>query len=91
MTRIRVNRTRMVGNLLVGSALALTALAQNEAPVFVIDTVAGRFDIGDGGPANGALLASPQGLAQGADGTIYVTDRLTIACARSRRRAQSPR
>jgi uncharacterized protein (TIGR03437 family) len=42
---------------------------------FVIDTAAGRFDIGDGGPADEARLAEPRGLAQDAQGNLYVAER----------------
>ncbi|MFB3828228.1 MAG: hypothetical protein ACE15B_15775 [Bryobacteraceae bacterium] len=60
--------------LLVWFALLLApALAQTK-PAYVIQTVAGAFPLGDGGPATSALLEYPGAVAVDRAGNIYVAD-----------------
>ena len=56
---------------------ASLALGQTTtAPIYTASIYAGQpsYALGDGGPANVAVIASPQGIAVGPDGGIYISD-----------------
>lgn len=50
------------------------ALAATPPPAYVIQTVAGSDDSGDGGPALAAALSQPEGIVVDRAGNIYFTD-----------------
>ncbi|HCC57807.1 MAG TPA: hypothetical protein DEQ47_11200, partial [Solibacterales bacterium] len=52
--------------------VALTALAT--PPDYVITTVAGSDNVGDGGPAAEAFFSALEGVARGPDGSLYLAD-----------------
>lgn len=65
------------GTLYVADAMARRALRIN--PAGVVTIAAGGCegsDVGDGGPANMAVLKCPQGIALGPDGSLYIADKL---------------
>src|SRR6185369_17795299 len=57
--------------LLVLLFVAASAPAQS---TYLMQTVAGSDDVGDGGPANSALLAQVEGIAIDAAGFLYLAD-----------------
>ena len=66
--------------LSVGSVLLLTFLVGNgqligaSTAAFEVKVVAGSNDVGDGGPANQAVLWQAEGLAAAPDGSLYIAD-----------------
>ena len=55
-------------------ALFSMAYAQGNRP-YVIDTFAGHYPLGDGGPATEALLNLPESALPGPDGRLYIADK----------------
>jgi uncharacterized protein (TIGR03437 family) len=53
---------------------AYIALAATPPPAYVIQTVAGSDDSGDGGPALAAALSQPEGIVVDHEGNIYFAD-----------------
>jgi DNA-binding beta-propeller fold protein YncE len=70
--------------IVVGSDGSLYLALREGNQIYRLDPAAGRIEhlagtgekgfSGDGGPAVGATLAGPKGLAYGADGTLYIAD-----------------
>ncbi len=58
----------------VVAALAVGLLACPACAQYVIDTVAGNYRAGDGGPAPAAELAAADGVAVDAAGNLYIAD-----------------
>ena len=56
------------------TALGWVAAAQSSPPAYLIQTVAGSDVIGDGGPADKALLQTVEGLASDPLGNYYLSD-----------------
>jgi trimeric autotransporter adhesin len=69
---------RTLSTLLVGVALSLSLANRSAAQEYkyTINTVAGEYPIGDGGPATKALLSFPYGIALDANGNLYIADYL---------------
>ena len=59
-------------------ALLLSLADRSAAQVYnyTINTIAGQYPIGDGGPATKALLSFPYGIALDANGNLYIADYL---------------
>ena len=76
MTVLRTPRlAALLAVLAIGATLIPPTAAQAEASG--LDVVAGTGtagSTGDGGPASGALLNHPTGVAVAADGTVYISD-----------------
>ena len=64
---------RSCSALILAALLAAVAGAQ-PADNWIIETVAGVGDDGDGGPATGAQLSSPLGVAVDGAGNLYIAD-----------------
>jgi len=65
------------GTLYVADAMGRRVMRVN--PAGVVTIAAGGCegtDVGDGGPANMAVLKCPQGIALGPDGSLYIADKL---------------
>jgi uncharacterized protein (TIGR03437 family) len=60
------------------AALSLSFAVRSAAQEYkyTINTVAGEYPIGDGGPATKALLSYPYGIALDANGNLYIADYL---------------
>jgi sugar lactone lactonase YvrE len=59
------------------AALSLSLAARSAAQYnYTIDTVAGQYPIGDGGPGTKALLSLPYGVALDGNGNLYIADSL---------------
>ncbi|MCP5109493.1 MAG: hypothetical protein GY953_01520, partial [bacterium] len=59
--------------IIAALAFLSVAYAQGNHP-YLIDTFAGQYPLGDGGPATEALLEFPQGAVVGSDGSVYISD-----------------
>jgi uncharacterized protein (TIGR03437 family) len=56
------------------AAFASVLTAQITSYPYFINTVAGNYSLGDGGPATKALLESPRGIALDGSGNLYICD-----------------
>ncbi len=64
----------MASKLFLLFLAAFCTLSGQIAPQYLVNTVAGVFPLGDGGPAVSALLESPQAAAVDANGNVYIAD-----------------
>jgi uncharacterized protein (TIGR03437 family) len=55
-------------------ALATVLIADQPAPIYTIQTVAGSNSVGDGGPALAAIFSQTEGITVDNQGNIYVAD-----------------
>jgi uncharacterized protein (TIGR03437 family) len=69
---------RTLSTVVLSIALCLSLADKSAAQVYnyTINTVAGQYPIGDGGPGTKALLGWPYGVALDANGNLYIADYL---------------
>jgi len=71
-----VRRTLSVAAAFAALSLSFAVRSAAQEYKYTINTVAGEYPIGDGGPATKALLSYPYGIALDANGNLYIADYL---------------
>jgi uncharacterized protein (TIGR03437 family) len=71
-----VTRTLSIAAAIAALSLSFAERSAAQEYKYTINTVAGDYPLGDGGPGTKALLSNPWGVALDANGNLYIADTL---------------